>query len=130
MTEENKSQEVIEAQEEIKMQNVARTRVGFKIHLGIFVLVNLLIWIIWYFVIQNIVKDEFSGAMLKTCISITAVWLILLIGHYLIAYKWNKTFVEKELKKLKKQRAKQLKEIEDLKQKMQSVAAPSQNNNQ
>ena len=46
---------------------------------------------------------------------IQVVWLLVVILHYCIAFKWNKTFVEKELGRIRKQRSNQLKELERLK---------------
>ncbi len=119
MSEEVKTPE-ISVEEEAKMQNVSTSRVRFKVHLSIFIIVNLIMWVLFFTLFSAIVTDpDINGAILKVFICITAVWLLLVIGHYCIAYKWNKTFVEKELKNLKKQRTKQLAQIEKLKAEIQ-----------
>ena len=46
------------------------------------------------------------------------VWLLVIILHYLMVYKWTKSYKDKELNSLKKMRLKQLQEIENLKAKM------------
>ncbi len=119
MDEEVKTPE-IPVEEENKMRNVATARVKFKVHLSIFVIVNLILWVLFFTLFSAVVTDpNIYNAILKVFICVTVVWLLLVIGHYCIAYKWNKTFVEKELKKLKKQRAKQLAQIEKLKAEIQ-----------
>lgn len=119
MNEEVKTPE-ISVEEEAKMQTVATNRVRFKVHLSIFIIVNLILWILFFTLFSAIVTDpDINSAILKVFLCITAVWLLLVIGHYCIAYKWNKTFVEKEFKSLKKQRAKQLAQIEKLKAEIQ-----------
>ena len=119
MEENNKTTETtpdISVQEEGKMQSVAGSRVRFKIHISRFIIVNLLLWVLFFTLFNAIVTDyHIRTAILKVFISITLVWLLLVILHYCISYKWNKTFVEKELTRIRKQRSKQLKELENLK---------------
>ncbi|MBR6132504.1 MAG: 2TM domain-containing protein [Bacteroidales bacterium] len=106
----------ISVQEESKMQTVANSRVRFKIHIGLFVIVNLLLWVLYFTLFNAIVTDfTIKWAILKVFICITVVWLLVAILHYCIAFKWNKTFVEKELGRIRKQRSNQLKELERLK---------------
>ena len=52
------------------------------------------------------------------------VWLLVLILHYLMVYKWTKSYKDKELNSLKKMRLKQLQEIEDLKAEMAPKEEP------
>ena len=107
--------------EEVQMRKVAPMRIAFRVHLTIFVLVNLILWVLKYTLLSAIVTDEtIDAAILKAFICVTIVWLIIVILHFLIAYVWNKTLVEKELAKMRKQRAKQLKKIEELKEKIKS----------
>ncbi|MCR4680640.1 MAG: 2TM domain-containing protein [Bacteroidales bacterium] len=111
-------------EEEAKMQNVSKRRVHFKVHLTIFLVINLIIWALWFTLFDTIVTDAYINmAIKKAFICITLVWLLVVLLHYFIAYKWNKTFVEKELAKLKKQREKQLQEIEKIKVKMDQARA-------
>jgi len=121
----------ISVEEESKMETVANSRVRFKIHLSLFVIVNLVIWVLFFTLFNAIVTDpNIRGAILKVFIFITLAWLLIVILHYCIAYKWNKTFVEKELKRVKKQRVKQLAEIEKLKTKMAETKAKQEANKQ
>ena len=120
----NPAESTIPVEEEAKMQNVAKRRVHFKVHLTIFLVINLIIWALWFTLFDAIVTDPYiTSAIQKAFICVTLVWLLILILHYFIAYKWNKTFVENELSKLKKQRLKQLKEIEKMKVKMEQTKA-------
>ncbi|MBO7587451.1 MAG: 2TM domain-containing protein [Bacteroidales bacterium] len=106
----------VNVEEEAKMQNVATSRMRFRIHLGLFVLINLIIWVLYFTLFNAIVTDySIKWAILKVFICITLAWLLLVILHYCIAFKWNKTLVEKELNRIRKQRSKQLKKIEELK---------------
>ncbi len=86
-----------------KLYKKATRRAAFKIHLAIYVLVNLIFWLIWFFIIKSEPLDPTSIKILKTLIFFTIVWLLLLVGHYLAVYRWNKTLVEKELNKLLKE---------------------------
>ena len=47
---------------------------------------------------------------------ITLVWGIFVIAHYLFVYKWNKSYVEKEIVSLKKEQEKKQKQLEQLKE--------------
>ena len=110
----------VNVEEEAKMQNVATSRMRFRIHLGLFVLINLIIWVLYFTLFNAIVTDySIKWAILKVFICITVVWLLVAILHYCIAFKWNKTLVEKELNRIRKQRSKQLKKIEELKAQIQ-----------
>lgn len=127
MSEEQLKPDDISPEEEENLRKTAYRRNGFKIHTGIFFLINILLWVIWILVFRNkegdvdfktlIQGDKFFTAILF----VTIVWLIFFIGHYLIVYKWNKTATEKVLKRLKKQRKKQLKKIEALRLEIQKA---------
>lgn len=111
--------ENISVDEEARMINVSKIRVIFKIHIAVFLVLNLIIWALWFTLFDAVVTDAYtSNIILKVSLCITIVWLLIIILHYAIAYKWSKTFVEKELSRLKRQRVKQLKEIETLKAKI------------
>ena len=110
--------EIANTEEEVQITKTANTRRALFIHLSIFILTAAIIWIIWYF-LNNIVKEEFTGGLLKICLCITLLWLIIVIFHYLIAFKWTRTRAEKEVSKLRKKRDKQLEEIRALKQEIQ-----------
>ena len=118
--EKNKKQTVeetpIPAEEEKQMRSVAVGRVSFKIHLTVFVVVNLVLWCLWFTIFNAIVTNEnIADAILKTSVCITVVWLLIVLLHYLIVYRWNSTLVEKELRRMKKARKKVLEEIEEMK---------------
>ncbi|MBQ3739784.1 MAG: 2TM domain-containing protein [Bacteroidales bacterium] len=111
--------ETISPEEEARMINVAKVRVIFKIHIAVFLVLNLIIWALWFTLFDAVVTDAYtSNIILKVSLCITIVWLLIVILHYCIAYKWSRTFIEKELSRLKKQRAKQLAEIEKIKTKI------------
>ena len=117
----------ISAEETAQMLNVADKRVHFKVHITIFIVINAIMWALWFTLFNAIVTSEtIRAAILKVFICVTLVWLLLLILHYCIAYKWNKTFVEKELKKMRNMHEKQLKEIEKLKAKIAETKAKNQ----
>lgn len=119
MSEEEKIiSETISPEEEARMINVSKSRVYFKVHLVIFLVINLIVWVLWFLFLNGVVKEYLYYDFLKAFLCITLVWLLLVILHYLIAYRWSKTFVERELSRLKKQRAKQLAEIEKIKAKI------------
>lgn len=101
-----------ERENEKKLYDKAHSRATFKIHLMIFILVNALFWVLWYFVFRGTEADRM---IFKSVLFVTIAWLIILIGHHVFVYVFNATFVEKELKKLKKQIAKSEQEIERLK---------------
>ncbi len=86
-----------------KLYKKATRRAAFKIHLAIYLLVNLIFWLIWFFIIKSEESNPTSTKTLKALIFFTIVWLLLLVGHYLAVYRWNKTLVEKELNKLLKE---------------------------
>lgn len=106
----------IPAEEENQMKSVAVGRVSFKIHLTVFVVVNLVLWCLWFTIFNAIVTNEtIADAILKTSVCITVVWFLIVLVHYLIVYRWNSTLVEKELRRMKKARKKALREIEEMK---------------
>jgi uncharacterized protein YqhQ len=106
----------IPAEEENQMKSVAVGRVSFKIHLTVFVVVNLVLWCLWFTIFNAIVTNEtIADAILKTSVCITVVWFLIVLVHYLIVYRWNSTLVEKEVRRMKKARKKALKEIEEMK---------------
>jgi len=110
-------------QDEQAFRKKAQKRVSFKIHFTVFILVNLLIWLFWFFIFSNMDDGAFRQSTLKTFFFISSVWSICMITHYLFIYKWNKSFVEKEIRRLKKEEERQQKELEALKeeQKNQSI---------
>ena len=104
----------ISVEEEMKLAKMASRRTSFKIHLAIFILANAFLWVVWYFLFSNSQDNTF----LKAILFVLIVWLIAIILHYMIVYKWTKSYKEKELTSLKKLRQQQLLEIENLKAEM------------
>ena len=78
----------------------------------IFILVNALFWVIWYFVFRG---TEANDVFFKAVLFVTIAWLIILIGHHVFVRMFNSTIVEKELKKIKKQIEDNEKELQRLK---------------
>ena len=104
----------ITPEEEAKLARMASRRTGFKKHFAIFILLNAFLWVVWYFLFRDSAENTFLMAILFVLI----VWLLAIILHYMIVYKWTKSYKDKELNSLKKMRLKQLQEIESLKAEM------------
>lgn len=114
MAENNSNISEITPEEEAKLAKMAARRTSFKIHLAIFILANAFLWVVWYFLFKG--KDDIT--FLKAILFLLIVWLLAVILHYMIVYKWTKSYKEKELTSLKKMRLMQLREIENLKAEM------------
>lgn len=89
-----------EQENEKNLYNKARNRAAFRIHLLIFILVNALFWVIYFFVFKG---TEANDVFFKAVLFVTIAWLIILIGHNVFVRVFNSTIVEKELKKIKKE---------------------------
>ena len=114
MAENNPNIPEITPEEEAKLAKMAARRTSFKIHLAIFILSNAFLWVVWYFLF----KGSEDITFLKAILFLLIVWLLAIILHYMIVYKWTKSYKEKELTSLKKMRLMQLREIENLKAEM------------
>ena len=101
-----------EQENEKKLYNKARNRAAFRIHLLIFILVNALLWVIYFFVFKG---TEANDVFFKAVLFVTIAWLIILIGHNVFVRVFNSTIVEKELKKIKKEIENNEKELQRLK---------------
>jgi len=111
----------ISPEEEAKLAKMAARRTGFKKHLVIFILLNAFLWVVWYFLFKDAAENTYLMAILFVLI----VWLLALILHYMVVYKWTKSYKEKELTSLKKMRLKQMQEIENLKAELHPNEKPS-----
>ena len=111
MAEETTNIPEISPEEEAKLAKMAGRRTSFKIHLAIFILANAFLWVVWYFLF----KGKEDTTFLKAILFVLIVWLLAMVLHYMIVYKWTKSYKEKELSSLKKLRMQQLREIENLK---------------
>lgn len=120
MSENNPNIPEISPEEEAKLAKMASRRTGFKKHFAIFFLVNAFLWVVWYFLFRDSAENTFLMAILFVFL----VWLLGIILHYMIVYKWTKSYKDKELNSLKKMRLKQLQEIESLKAEMAPKAEP------
>jgi len=108
---ENDMEVEISPQEEKTLYGKAKKRVQFKVHLMIFFLTNLILWLFYYFVFNNI--GEVRNIALQFVLFVSLTWGVVVFAHYLIVYKWGKTFVEKEFDKLKKEHKRKLKALEN-----------------
>lgn len=124
MEENNPTIPEISPEEEAKLAKMASRRTSFKIHLAIFLIANAFLWVVWYFLF----KGREDATFLKAILFVLIVWLLAIILHYLIVYKWTKSYKEKELSSLKKLRMQQLREIENLKAEMLKKTAPEEEN--
>ena len=114
MEESNPNIPQISPEEEAKLERMASRRTGFKKHFAIFFLVNAFLWVVWYFLFRDSAESTFLMAILFVFL----VWFLGIALHYMIVYKWTKSYKEKELTSLKKMRLMQLREIENLKAEM------------
>lgn len=120
--EENKNTPALTSEEEAKLNRIASRRSSFKMHLTIFLLANAFLWVVWYFLF----KDKEDQTFLTAILFVLIVWLLGLIIHYLIAYKWTKNLKERELSSLKQQLQQQLAEVQSLKDELKEKN-PEQN---
>lgn len=122
MEESNPNIPQIPPEEEAKLERMASRRTGFKKHFAIFFLVNAFLWVVWYFLFRDSAESTFLMAILFVFL----VWFLGIALHYMIVYKWTKSYKEKELTSLKKMRLRQLQEIESLKAEMAPKAGAVQ----
>ena len=107
----NKEMEIT-PQEEKTLYGKAKKRVQFKVHLMIFILTNLILWLFYYFGFK-LFKDEVKEIAFQFILFVSLVWGIVVFAHYLIVYKWGKTQVEREFDNLKKEHKKKKKALEN-----------------
>ncbi|HNY62908.1 MAG TPA: 2TM domain-containing protein [Bacteroidales bacterium] len=94
--------------------NKAKKRVNFKIHAAIYLIILAILWVIWGFIFKN--SSAETSIFLKSILFITIIWSIILIAHYLYAFKWNSALVERELQRMIKQMEKDKKSETELNQ--------------
>lgn len=114
MAENNQNIPEISPEEERKLEKMAARRTSFKIHFAIFLIANAFLWVVWYFLFKG--KEDIT--FLKAILFVLIVWTLAVVLHYMIVYKWTKTYKEKELSSLKKRHMEHLREIENLKAEM------------
>ena len=104
-----------------ELREKARAIANFKMHLTVFILANVLIWLVGiFFHYVNI-------AIWYWAVFPTGIWSVIVIFHYLWVFKWNKDRVEKEYKKLLEKMQKESGEKES---EITSPAANSENQKQ
>ncbi len=114
MAEINQNIPEITPEEERKLEKMAARRTSFKIHFAIFLIANVFLWVVWYFLF----KGSEDITFLKAILFVLIVWLLAVVLHYMIVYKWTKSYKEKELSSLKKLHQQHLQEIAALKAEM------------
>lgn len=92
--------------------NKAKKRVNFKVHAAIYLIVLAILWVIWGFIFKN--SSTETSIFLKSILFISIIWSIVLIAHYLYAFKWNSALVERELQRMIKQMEKKKENEEKL----------------
>jgi 2TM domain-containing protein len=99
---ENKYPMEHQAETDKDLWRVARRRVSFKRHLGIYVIINLFLWAIWWFTDhRNPAEEDYSGVPWP--VFPTLGWGIAVLMSFLGAYVFynKRSSVEKEYEKLK-----------------------------
>ena len=74
----------------------AKKRVAFKKHITFYILVNLLLWVVFFFLFKGKEDKTFFYSILFLLL----IWTIVIIGHYFFAMKWNKKMLDKEIANL------------------------------
>lgn len=83
-----------------ELMKAAKARVAFKTHLMVFIMGNILIWLVWL-MMYYIFIIIFPWALFPT-----VGWGVGLVFHYFIVFKWNEKWVEKEYQRLKTEQQK------------------------
>jgi len=73
----------------------AKKRVAFKKHVTLYILINMLLWIVFFIPIDKKI-------FLYTLLFVLLAWTIIIVGHYFYAIKWNKKMLEKEVETILK----------------------------
>ena len=82
----------------VRAEKIAREKVGFQVHLGIYIAVNSFLIAIWYFTTYP------YGSVFPWFIFPLFGWGIGIVGHFLGAYRgqgYVETLAEKEYNRLK-----------------------------
>lgn len=103
-----------------KIVKTARNRVAFRKHLTVYILTNLFLWITWYFVFN---AEEYSD-IFNPIVYVTLAWSLFVIGHYFIAFRWNKNLVEKEVEAMIEEAKSQ--EVEESSKKLEEKSHESE----
>ena len=84
-------------EEDKKLYEKAEARVGFKMHLRTYIIINVLIWIMWY--LFGAINGDYHGFR---PIYPSLGWGFGLFSHFIGVYGGADNAVEKEFQKLKK----------------------------
>ena len=74
----------------------AKKRVAFKKHITFYILINLMLWVVFFFLFKGKEDKTFFYSILFLLL----IWTIVIIGHYFFAMKWNKKMLDKEIANL------------------------------
>ena len=74
----------------------AKKRVAFKKHITFYILINLMLWVVFFFLFKGKEDKTFFYCILFLLL----IWTIVIIGHYFFAMKWNKKMLDKEIANL------------------------------
>jgi len=77
----------------------AKKRVCFKKHITFYILVNMLLWVVFYFIF----KGKEDKTFLQTILFVSIIWTIIIMGHYFYAIKWNTKMLDKEIDNILKE---------------------------
>lgn len=77
-----------------KIYEAALSRTRFKIHLSVFMIITLFLWIIWLFL------GFLNGYAHPWPVYPMGAWILAIIFHYLQVYKWKTKWVEAEYEKI------------------------------
>lgn len=77
-----------------ELMKAARDRVAFKAHFIIFVLGNIMIWLLWI-LLYYIFNVTFPWALFPTL-----GWGVAIAFHYFKVFRWNEKWVQQEYEKL------------------------------
>ncbi len=86
-------------QSDEKLREEAEARVGFKRHLSFYLVINVLIWALWFF--SRAIDGYYDGYW---PIWATLGWGIGIVSHYIGVYVKNDAAVDREFEKLKRER--------------------------
>ena len=78
----------------------AKRRVAFKKHFTAYILLNLLLWVLYFFLFRKSEDKMFFNCILFVLIT----WTIISVGHYFYAMRWNKKMLDKEIESLMKEK--------------------------
>jgi uncharacterized membrane protein YkvI len=76
----------------------ARERAGFKLHLIVYIIVILFIWVLWAFI--GYINDGDYGH--KWPLYPMFGWCLIILLHYFIVFNWKHKITQKEYEKLLK----------------------------